>query len=199
MFTCNFNLSEPASLNTLEESKQTYLHIFSLQHEFYNICYWFFDVCRKCLQEKKKKENKQLYIRICSSGKSPYSAFIQRWAPSLASGLQWRKTSSLFRRRIWSKRGEAVTPCSSWQSAKYNPYFLSCWQPNEQVIDEAAPGKAVGKQKNSWIKIKRSKLGVMGFGQRNPDHLIHPLTFSWNNITLRKDINNWVLWKQQLK
>lgn len=57
MFTCNFNLSEPDSLNTLEESKQTYLHIFSLQHEFNNICYWFFDVCRKCLREEKKRTN----------------------------------------------------------------------------------------------------------------------------------------------
>lgn len=198
MFTCNFNLSEPDSLNTLEESKQTYLHIFSLQHEFNNICYWFFDVCRKCLREE-KKENKQLYIRICSSGKSPYSAFIQRWVPSLASGLQWRKTPSLFKWRIWSKRGEAVTPCSSRQSAKHNPYFISCWQPNEQVIHEAAPGKAVCKQKNSWVKIKRSKLGITGSGHRNPEHLIHPLIFSWNNVTLRKDINNWVLWQQQLK
>lgn len=53
------NLLEPDSLNMLEERKQTYLHIFSLQHEFNNICYWFFDVSRKCLQEKKEEKKKK--------------------------------------------------------------------------------------------------------------------------------------------
>lgn len=61
---------------------QTYLHVFSLQHEFNNICYWFFDVCRKRLQEKEKK-TQQLYFQICNSGKSPYSAFRQSLAPQL--------------------------------------------------------------------------------------------------------------------
>lgn len=50
---CTHNLDKLITM-ILMPSTVMYLYIFSLQHEFNNICYGFFNISRKILEKKKK-------------------------------------------------------------------------------------------------------------------------------------------------